>query len=211
MKNDLWKNFGKKLQNAVKGKGKESMNIWKRNAVVSVIVLFVCVALYLSWSYGRVPEDDVNVFDPAATPGPSSAAVLGTPGPSPASPGIIGSGGSPYFDEARLSRKEARDAALDIYREAAGNESATQDIRDNAAREINALAQNTVAEANLENMIKAKGFSECVVFINMETAKVVVAEPEEGMTAGDANIIADVILSECDIEPGNISIVHVKV
>ncbi len=29
------------------------MKIWKRNAVVAAIVLFVCVAVYLNWSYDQ--------------------------------------------------------------------------------------------------------------------------------------------------------------
>ena len=29
------------------------MKVWKRNAVVAAIVLFVCVAVYLNWSYGQ--------------------------------------------------------------------------------------------------------------------------------------------------------------
>ena len=29
------------------------MKLWKRNAVVAAIVLFVCVAVYLNWSYNQ--------------------------------------------------------------------------------------------------------------------------------------------------------------
>ena len=29
------------------------MKLWKRNAVVAAIVLFVCVAVYLNWSYSQ--------------------------------------------------------------------------------------------------------------------------------------------------------------
>ena len=29
------------------------MKLWKRNAVVAAIVLFVCVAVYLNWSYDQ--------------------------------------------------------------------------------------------------------------------------------------------------------------
>lgn len=204
--------IGLKIKNAFKGKGKVSMKIWKRNAVVSVIVLFVCVALYLSWSYGKTPGEDIDVFDPAASMKPSSSvspmpsgSVKGSPSPS------ANAASNQYFDEARLSRKEARDAALEIYREAAGNETASQEIRDNATKEISVLAQNTVAEANIETLIKAKGYTECVVYINQDMAKVVVSEPEDGMTAKDANIIADIILGECEIEAGRINIVHVPV
>ena len=34
------------------------MKLWKRNAVVAAIVLFVCVAVYLNWSY---QQDEANV------------------------------------------------------------------------------------------------------------------------------------------------------
>ena len=34
------------------------MKLWKRNAVVAAIVLFVCVAVYLNWSY---QQDEVGV------------------------------------------------------------------------------------------------------------------------------------------------------
>ena len=33
------------------GKEGTGLKIWKRNAVVVAIVLFVCVAVYLNWSY----------------------------------------------------------------------------------------------------------------------------------------------------------------
>jgi stage III sporulation protein AH len=32
------------------------MNIWKRNAVVAVVILFICVAVYLNWSYNKAEE-----------------------------------------------------------------------------------------------------------------------------------------------------------
>ena len=33
------------------------MKVWKRNAVVAAIVLFVCVAVYLNWSYQKEGGD----------------------------------------------------------------------------------------------------------------------------------------------------------
>ena len=29
------------------------MKLWKRNAVVAAIILFVCAAVYLNWSYSQ--------------------------------------------------------------------------------------------------------------------------------------------------------------
>ena len=36
------------------------MKAWKRNAVVAVIVLFVCVAVYLNWSYNQEPAQTAD-------------------------------------------------------------------------------------------------------------------------------------------------------
>lgn len=32
--------------------------LWKRNAVVAVVLLFICVGIYLNWSYNKAPETE---------------------------------------------------------------------------------------------------------------------------------------------------------
>ena len=184
------------------------MQIWKRNAVVAVIVLFVCVALYMSWAYGRNPEEDVPEFDPVGGLITDSAE-----NPMPADVGDMTEDPlvNTYFDEARLSRLEARDTAYAILTEALESEEVSQEVRDNASGEIEKLAQNALVEANIENRVIAKGYAECVAIIGQNGINIVVAEPEGGMTPADAAIITDVILSESAIEAADISIVHVSV
>jgi stage III sporulation protein AH len=190
----------------------KTMQIWKRNAVVSVIVLFVCVALYLSWSYGREEEGDLPVFDPVGGLGAES---LDSIGGAPVNTGDDSHIGitpiSTYFDEARLTRLKARDTALSILTEAVEREGISQEIRDNASTEITKMAQNALMEANIENLILAKGFDACVAIINQDGISIVVAEPDGGMTAADAAIITDIVLSESTISVADIKIVHVGV
>jgi stage III sporulation protein AH len=187
------------------------MQIWKRNAVVSVIVLFVCVALYLSWSYGR--EDDTPVFDPVIgldmEPSGNISDMLANTGDNLniLSEPIAGT----YFEEARLSRRMARDTALSILSEAADREGVSQEIRDNASGEIAKLANNALIEANIENLVLAKGFSECVAIIGQDGISIIVSEPYGGMTAVDAAIITDIVLAESAIRVADIKIVHVGV
>ncbi|MCL2003815.1 MAG: SpoIIIAH-like family protein [Oscillospiraceae bacterium] len=187
------------------------MQIWKRNAVVSVIVLFVCVALYLSWSYGR-EEEDVPVFDPVSgfaseQTNPAGHLSSGTEDGGE----IAGAPVSSYFDEARLSRRRARDTALSILAEAAEREGVSQDIRDNASGEIARMAQNALIEANIENLVIAKGFAECVAIIGADGISVIVAEPSGGMTAADAAVITDIVVTESAIRAADLKIVHVGV
>ncbi len=143
------------------------MQIWKRNAVVSVIVLFVCVALYLSWSYGRTPEEEAPVMEPVVALGDENEPVSNdTENPEETS--------SDYFDEARLSRRMARDTALTILTEAVERGDVTQEIRDNASAEIAKLAQEALTEANIENLLLAKGYSECVAIIDPDGISIIV-------------------------------------
>ena len=63
------------------------MKLWKRNAVVAAIVLFVCAAVYLNWSYSQegmsASEDTGKVLGEAALVGAQTSGPLleGTPAP----------------------------------------------------------------------------------------------------------------------------------
>jgi stage III sporulation protein AH len=178
---------------------------------VSVIVLFVCVALYLSWSYGR-EEDEIPVFDPVAGLGGESLGNLDDSALN--ADGVYDFAVTPvstYFDEARLSRRKARDTALSILSEAVEREGVSQEIRDNAGGEIAKMAQNALIEANIENMVIAKGFDDCVAIIGQDGVSIIVAEPFGGMTAADAAMITDIVITESSIRAADIKIVHVGV
>ena len=96
------------------------MKVWKRNAVVAAIVLFVCVAVYLNWSYGQkdalasgaAGSNDTKTLGEAELVGGDGAVdVTSDPAQADAPAEIIETN---YFDAARLSRQEARDEALSI-------------------------------------------------------------------------------------------------
>lgn len=190
------------------------MRIWKRNTVVSVIVLFVCVALYLSWSYGRDPLDDsAKVFDPAPTAdvGVQSGEDVSVDGDSSSVDlSSADSTNTGYFAQARLTRKNARDNALSILNDAADREDVSQEIRDNATGEISKLAQDALTEATIENLIIAKGFTECVAFISQDGINIAVAEPVGGLNAEDAAKITDIVLNNSALTALDIHIVPVS-
>lgn len=192
------------------------MKIWKRNAVVGTVVLFVCVALYLSWSYNRLP-DDAQVLDPVsatkADPGIGSATLVDDIALEDADQAIMKNASKTetnYFDEARLSRQQARDTALSILKDAADRENATQDIRDKAATEITTLAENAMSEARIESLVVAKGYSDCVAYKNADGINVVVSAPADGLLSTDVSKIKDIIVGETKLTAENITIVEVK-
>mgnify|MGYP005773814575 CR=1 FL=1 len=197
------------------------MKLWKRNAVVAAIVLFVCVAVYLNWSYNQESEDTGKVLgqaalvggqssDPLLT-GESSAPQDGTPAPQETAQqtGVEGESGG-YFDQARLNRQQARDSALSILQQTVTSQDSDQTMKDEAGQAIQTLADYTVSEAQIENLITAKGYADCVAFLSDESASVVVSAQEGGLTDADIARISEIVMAETGLEASQIKIVEAQ-
>ena len=140
--------------------------IKKRGAVYGVIALLLCAAAYLNWSYVDTPEDllaaqqtDAQADTQTDTSADNAA------------------GESDYFASSRLTRTQARDEAVSTLKELSESDTADQSAKDDAAAQISALADDTVAEANIESLIRAKGYEDAVVMLGDSSANVVVAPP----------------------------------
>ncbi|MDR2670123.1 MAG: SpoIIIAH-like family protein [Oscillospiraceae bacterium] len=205
------------------------MKIWKRNAVIMTVILFVCVALYLSWSDNRSEDglsDEMGSFldgadgllqvhdvqpeagDPLAgvdvgviEPGTDTIVQSASPG---------GEADS-YFAQARLSRQRARDSTLEILNRTAGQEGGDQSLRDKAAALLESLARDTLKEAQIEELVKAKGFADCVAFLSESGVNIVVAPPKGGLLASDVAKIQDIVVGETTLPATAIKIVPAKV
>lgn len=200
------------------------MKLWKRNAVVAAIVLFVCVAVYLNWSYSK-EETDVGKqlgqaglvsgsqgSDPLLAKGGASA----TPAPSPAvspDPSATPTPAQPtsgYFASARLNRQQARDSALDILRETMSSESAEEQAKLEASTAIETLAAATMSEAQIENLVIAKGYNDCVAFISEGGVSVVVSAKEGGLQDADVARITEIVTAETGVPASQIKIIEAK-
>ncbi len=201
------------------------MKLWKRNAVVAVIVLFVCVAVYLNWSYNQESADAGKVLGQAALVGAEStdpllagAASSATPAPSGSvsSPAPSGqaeqtagegeSGGTGYFASARLNRQEARDSALRILQESAADETMQAEM----TQAIETMADTTVSEAQIENMVTAKGYADCVAFLGEDSASIVVAATAEGLSDADIARITEIVTGETGLSASQIRIIEAE-
>ena len=198
------------------------MKLWKRNAVVAAIVLFVCSAVYLNWSYNQETADAGKVLGQAALVGAESTDPLLTSpsaGPeesAPASPAPSGGeaensgGGTGYFDSARLNRQEARDSALRILQESAADESADEAMQTQLTQAIETMASTTVSEAQIENLVTAKGYADCVAFISENSASVVVSAVEGGLTDADVARITEIVTGETGLPASQIKIIEAE-
>ena len=196
------------------------MKILRRNAIIIAVILFVCAAVYLNWAYNRQEAE----LEEGAASGQSSAAVLADAGdglgyeapaaPAAAAPAPAASGVVPevadYFTSARLNRQKARDSAISTLREAAETESASQEAVDEALGAITAMAGYTVSEAEIEALITAKGFQDCIVFLSADSVIVAVPAPAEGLGESAVSRITDIVLQETNLHTEQIKIIGVK-
>ncbi|MDR0857719.1 MAG: SpoIIIAH-like family protein [Oscillospiraceae bacterium] len=203
------------------------MKLLKRNAIVLTVIVFVCAAVYLNWRYnGPAPASSVPDAESTASPGAAAYAEeqLGdlfysgadtdpvsvplTDGTAIVNP--VNSEVADYFADARLARQQARDSAVTILRETAQTSSASQNIKDDSLAAMSSIANNSLLEAELEAMIRAKGFAECVVFLNSDSVTVTVPAPASGLTETDIARVADVVITETGLSYDSLKIIEVK-
>ena len=167
----------------------------KRNAVIFIVLLFVGAAVYLNWSYGQ--KEDVSVPKDA---GDKTEVLSGD--------NASGESGE-YFASVRLNRQQARNEASQTLQTVSVTEGIPQEQIDAAAEQMMQIAEWTVKEAELESMIVAKGFADCVVFMTDDGVTVTVAKPEEGLSSSAVAKITDIITSETSYTVDSLKIIEV--
>lgn len=196
---------------------------WKRNAVVAVMAVLVCSAVALNWLYtGQEVQEasggkllgeaqlvsgkgtEKNGDEEKTGEGEQTPAEVEDTG-APPDEGMIYTG-SDYFASARLTRQQARDNALSLLQEAAEQENADAAVANEASQGIQVLASYTLAEAQIENLVTAKGYTDCVAFMGDECVSVVVSTKSGDLTAEDVAKITDITMTETGLPAGNIKI-----
>ena len=111
-----------------------------------------------------------------------------------------------YFSSVQVNRQRTRDEALEVLQSVVDNEQSTATAKEEALAEINKLAKIMEAEANIETLVIAKGFSECVAVISEGSANVVVKS--EGLQASQIAQINEIVYEQSGILPVNVKIIQ---
>ncbi len=196
---------------------------WKRNAVVATMAVLVCAAVALNWRYtsdqavsqmeqAQSEETGTKILgqatlvsgveDDADDAGEADGAADG--GEAVDETAVYT--GSDYFASARLTRQQARDSAISLLQEAAEQETADAAVANEASEGIQVLAAYTLQEAQIENLVTAKGYQDCVAFLGEDGVSVVVATDTGELTAEDVAKITDIAMSETGLPAGSVKI-----
>ena len=203
------------------------MKVFKRNAVILTVLLFVAVAVYLNWSYNRGQDLAANnpvTQTPTTEQGQATEDTVGENQQDSQRPegddaeslyfgttdGALSAAAISYFDSARLTREQARDSATTLLQEAAAIGTASQQEIDNALSAITAMATFALQEAQLENILMAKDFQQVVVFIRNEGVSVIASAGPAGLTDIEVARITEAVISELGVTAADITIIPVS-
>lgn len=179
----------------------------KRNISIAAALILVCGAVYLNWSYntqfGKAEPERIKAEDAAAEVSEMSEedSVETAADAEPV---------SDYFSQARLARQKSRDEAVSLLENATKTDGASQETIDNAMNAISAMANTSMVETQVENLLLAKDYADCVAYISGDGITVAVPAPEEGLTAEQVAAITDIITSETDFAAAQLKVVEVK-
>lgn len=189
---------------------KPNLIIGKKQIILASLTLVLGIAVYMNYVFAEVGNDiaaDAEIQSAADTQvNYGDAAFVGADSSDPAEPASAGA--SDYFAQARLSRMTSRDDAVQTLSAILCGGDLTEE--ENAAYTMEAvnLSQLSESESKVESLIRAQGFEDCVVYLDGETASIVVKS--EGLAAEQAAQIKDILLTEVTIPAENIRIFEVK-
>lgn len=180
------------------------MKIWKKNMIAVALLIAVCTGIYINWLYTE-NSTVVNLVDTLDANKLLSQDLL-VMNPDDSIYTQTDSTVSEYFSAVRLSRQTARDNAVGLLQEAMAydNNDGTQ-----AQTMLESLVDDALCEAQIESLVIAKGYTDCVAYISNDGISVAVAVPESGFTQSDVAVIADIVLTQSDFSMEDIHVVEV--
>ena len=177
----------------------------KRGAIYSVIALMLCAAVYLNWSYNQNNSEDGN--DAQVGTHTVNGGLLGE---SLLVSGEIAESKLDYFADARLSRQKARDEAVSILNSTIENEKSDEQAVAAASAVIETMANNAMVESRIETLIIAKGYKECVAYVNDDTVNVIIAKKNDQLQDADVAKIKDIVIDEAGVTADKIKIIEAQ-
>lgn len=182
------------------------MKTWKKNLVAAAVLVTVCTGIYVNWLYTeqstasdlmetldaeKVMSDDTLLLEEDAA---VSAEDIDT--------------ATDYFAAVRLSRQQARDNAVNLLQEAMAYDDGTKAAESNS--DLEEIVQTALTEAQIESLIIAKGYTDCVAYMSNEGISVAVAAPEGGLQQEDVAVIADIVMTQSGFGFSDIRVVEVQ-
>ena len=196
-----------------------------RRVTALTLAAALVVAVYLNWQYANADlplageETTLQVSAEVDTP-PAVQDELMTEAEATSGIGknygeaqlvsVANSSGAEFFEEARLKRDKAHDEALDTIRKTLKSSSLSPEEKKEYTAQIAANLEDLHAENEIETLIRAKGFADCLCFLQSGRADLTVMTAGDGLTGAQVAQIRDVVLNKSSVTAQNITDTEVK-
>ena len=188
------------------------MKVWKKNMVAAAVLVTVCAGIYVNWLYTEenTATSLMNTVD-AEKVMSDELLVLSDDMAAIAAGEEVNTTATDYFAAVRLSRQQARDSAVNLLQDAMAYSVSGENTKEmESAMELEEIVQTALSEAQIESLVIAKGYTDCVAYMSDDGISVAVAAPEGGLQSGDVAVIADIVLSQSEFKMDDIHVVEVQ-
>ncbi len=191
-----------------KEKKKNRMLVLHRKQITALsLLLLVGVSGYINWNFQKdaVSPEVAPVYNEVSKKIGEAQMVSSTD--------VVETAKEPdqnadYFSQARLERDISRSEAMDMLSEILEADSSDKEARLDAENEIHLLSSFTEKEVMTENLIRAKGYGETIVF--MSENSISIAVKSDGLNEVDAAVIQDIATGTTGYSADKIKIVEIK-
>ena len=170
------------------------VKVGKRNLVIALAVVLVGVAVCLNIIFFSNQNKGYDGYE-------QSAGMTDETGEQQ-----VVDNSSSYFSATQVSRQRARDEAIEVLQQVVSNSESDDAAKTQALKDINTLALQMEKESNIESLIVAKGFEQCVAVINGENVNIIVKAT--ALTPAQLAQINEIVYEQTGIDPVNIKIIE---
>lgn len=187
--------------------GGKTMNmiIGKRQIILAALILGLSVAIYLNFALSNETELPTATDTVSSSENYGDALFTGTQT-------VIETGSesanAEFFAQARLTRQKMREESVLTIQTMLSSASIEGTQDETLSQKATVIAQAIEVENKIENLIKAKGFVECIAYISEDSANIIVQT--NGLLTSEAAQIKDIVLSETKLTASDVKIVEIK-
>lgn len=199
------------------------MKIGKKQLILTGLVLTLGAAVYLNWQFSGNTDllsgsDAVSVSKELGEAefvntssdkkaGESTAQKSTEQSSSKESTASASKSSDEYFSQAKVNRQQTQDDIAEMTKKILESSEESDAAKAEAVAKAAELATVMEQQTNVESLIKAKGFEECMVFIQNGECSIVVKDSD--LTADDALIIKDIATGQTGITVDKIKVTAV--
>lgn len=190
------------------------MKFHKRQLILASLVVALGTAVYLNWQFsGNKNFGASDIIESTRELGEAryvNSAHVDTNAENASQNNADSSegGAKKYFASAKSSRQKAREEIEEKLKNLASESNINAEIKNEINKYIEEIVKNTQQETNIENLVKAKGFEECIASIQNGECSVIVGSGN--LDENSAIVIRDIVSGQSGIPYEKIKIVEAK-